>query len=79
MKTVVTRYEDKPDNRTELYDLYRQEYSGSPWLLDDDRFDWQTLQNPLLANGETEIWLLRDENDRWLVGRVTGLIVRRHV
>lgn len=68
MKTVVTRYKDEPESRSELFDFYRQEYPGAPWLLDSDRFEWQSLQNPLLENGETEIWLLRDEDNN-IVGQ----------
>lgn len=59
--TKVERFQNTPEARKELFQFYEEVYPNSPWLLDDSRFEWQNLQNPHHKNGETQVWLLRDE------------------
>lgn len=61
-KLVVRQYQDSPPARARLFEFYREVYPGSPWLWDDERHEWQNSENPLLADGESEIWLLHDKN-----------------
>lgn len=46
--------------------FYEEVYPDAPWQLDDDRFDWQNLRNPLQSSDATEIWLLTED------GRIIG-------
>lgn len=61
MNTELARYVDNKTNREKLFDFYIKVYPDSPWLLNDNRFSWQNISNPLLQNNETAIWLLYDD------------------
>lgn len=51
-----------------MFAFYAEVYAGAAWLQDPTRFEWQTFLNPYLDDGQSEIWLLRDESDR-LIGQ----------
>ncbi len=68
MNTKLSPYIDKTENRQTLFNFYEDVYPDSPWLLDSERFYWQTISNPLQTPKEYPIWLLQDENNQ-LIGQ----------
>ena len=64
MKNLTTKlnpYVDSVENRKKLFDFYKAVYPDAPWLLEESRFEWQNLSNPLQADSESAIWLLADD------------------
>lgn len=68
MKPHLKKYQDSPDARKKLFEFYCRVYPAMPEMVNHDRFQWQSFENPVEDAAERPlIWYLLSDD-----GKIVG-------